>query len=475
MKGPPLSVAPTDNLSLEELDRQCVMHPLANLKEHASGERAPEIMDGGRGIRVRNRQGRELIDGFAALYCVNVGYGRTEIAEAIYQQARKLAYFHTYRGHSNEPLIQLSDRVLRLAPPHMSRVYYGLSGSDANETQVKIAWYYNNVLGRTEKKKIIARQRGYHGSSVMAGSLTGIERFHKAFDLPMPRVLHTTAPHHYWGAEPGMSEIDFSAKCAADLDGLIEAEGPETVAAFIAEPVVGTGGIVPPPEGYWPAVQAVLAKHDVLLIADEVVCGFGRVGANFGSDLYGVSPDLMSIAKGLTSAYVPLSGVIVGNKVWQVLERGSDEYGPFTHGYTYSGHALGAAAGLANLDIIEREDLIGNARRTGAHLQRRLREALADLPYVGEVRGVGLLAAVEFVADRERKLRFDPELEIGQRIATACLRRGLIVRNMPAGDTTGFSPPLVVTAAEIDEIVEITSASVAEVFDRLAADGVRTP
>ena len=328
MKGPPLSVAPTDNVSLEELDRQCVMHPLTNLKEHASGERATEIMDGGRGIRVRNRQGRELIDGFAALYCVNVGYGRTEIAEAIYQQARKLAYFHTYRGHSNEPLIQLSDRVLRLAPPHMSRVYYGLSGSDANETQVKIAWYYNNVLGRTEKKKIIARQRGYHGSSVMAGSLTGIERFHKAFDLPMPRVLHTTAPHHYWGAEPGMSEIDFSAKCAADLDGLIEAEGPETVAAFIAEPVVGTGGIVPPPEGYWPAIQAVLAKHDVLLIADEVVCGFGRVGANFGSDLYGVSPDLMSIAKGLTSAYVPLSGVIVGNKVWQVLERGSDEYGP---------------------------------------------------------------------------------------------------------------------------------------------------
>ena len=470
-----MSFAPTDNLSLEELDRQCVMHPLTNLKEHASGAQAPQIIEGGQGVRIRNRQGRELIDGFAALYCVNVGYGRTEIADAIYEQAKKMAYFHTYRGHSNEPLIRLSDRILRLAPAHMSRVYYGLSGSDANETQVKIAWYYNNVLGRTDKKKIIARQRGYHGASVMAGSLTGIARFHKAFDLPVSRVLHTTAPHYYWGAEPGMSAADFSQKCADDLDRLIEAEGSETVAAFIAEPVIGTGGIVPPPEGYWPAIQVVLAKHDVLLIADEVICGFGRVGANFGSDLYEITPDLMSVAKGLTSAYVPLSGVIVSNKVWQVLERGSDEFGSFAHGYTYSGHALGAAAALANLDIIQREDLTGNARRTGAYLQQQLREVFAHLPYVGEVRGVGLLAAVEFVADREYKIGFDPELGIGQRVAAACFERGLIVRAMPAGDTIGFSPPLVVTSAEIDEIVEITGGAVAEVFDGLAAEGVPTP
>jgi L-2,4-diaminobutyrate transaminase len=466
-----VTVTTTDNMSLEEMDRLYVMHPLTNLKEHASGKTRPQIITGGSGIRIRDQDGRELIDGFAALYCVNIGYGRPEIAEAIYAQAKQMAYFHSYRGTSSEPLIRLSHRVIKLAPEHMVRVFYGLSGSDANETQVKIVWYYNNVLGRPKKKKIISRERGYHGATVMAGSLTGIARFHNAFDLPLPGILHTKAPHFFWDAAPGESERDYSRRLARELEAMIEREGADTVAAFIAEPVIGTGGIVPPPEGYWEEIQRVLARHDVLLIADEVVCGFGRCGTPFGSQLYAIKPDLMTIAKGLTSAYVPLSGAIVGDRIWEVLEQGSEKFGPFTHGYTYSGHAIAAAAALANLDVIEREDLIGNARRTGAYLQRRLREAFGGHPLVGEVRGVGLLAALEFVADRGAKTRFDAKLAVGQRIAAACLERGLIVRAMPVGESIGLSPPLVTTRSDVDQIVDILAASSRSVFDALAREG----
>ena len=465
-----MKVDSTDNLSLEEMDRQSVMHPLTDLQAHASGANEPQIITGGQGIHIFDQNGRDLIDGFAALYCVNVGYGRTEIADAIYEQAKKLAYFHAYRGTSNEPLIRLSHRILSLAPANMSKVYYGMSGSDANETQIKIVWYYNNVLGRPNKKKIISRHRAYHGSTIMAGSLTGLDRFHKNFDLPLPGVLHTEAPHHYWGAEPGMSEREYARHCADALDAMIEAEGPDTVAAFIAEPVMGTGGIVPPPQDYWQLVQEVLNKHDVLLIADEVVCGFGRVGVQFGCDLYDIEPDLMTVAKGLTSAYLPLSGVIVGQRVWQVLETGSEKFGPFSHGYTYSGHALGAAAALANLDLIEREGLVENAATVGNFLRQRLHEAFDDHGMVGEVRGVGLLAAVEFVADRAKKTRFDETLAVGKRVTERCLEKGLIARAMPGGDTLGFAPPLVITSDEVEHVVEIAKSAVGEVADELVRD-----
>ena len=460
------------NLSLEEMDRQTVIHPMTPLKPFARGELEARIIEGGEGVVLRDRAGRSYIDAFAGLYCVNIGYGRNEVADAIAEQARKLAYYHAYAGYSNEAAVRLADRVLgSWAPAHMSRIYFGLGGSDANETQVKIVWYCNNVLGRPEKKKIIARHRGYHGSTVMAGSLTGLPLFHKAFDLPVARVLHTTTPHHYWGAEPGEDERAFAERCAAELDALIEAEGPETVAAFIAEPVLGTGGLIPPPEGYWDAVQRVLRKHDVLLIADEVVSGFGRVGTKMGSDLYGMEPDLITVAKGLTSAYAPLSGAIVSERVWRVLEQGSDTFGAFAHGYTYSAHPIGAAAGLANLEILEREDLAGNARAVGGYLQERLRATFADHPLVGEVRGVGLLAAVEFVADRARKVRFDPALKVGPRVAAAALEQGLIARAMPHGDILGFAPPLIVTRAEVDEIVARAKRALDAVTDALTREG----
>jgi L-2,4-diaminobutyrate transaminase len=460
------------NLTLEEMDRQSIVHPNTDLKAYASGALGdPQIMETGHGIHIVDSQGRDLIDAFAGLYCVNVGYGRTEIAEAIYEQAKKLAYFHTYRGASNEPLIRLSDRVLRMAPENMSKIYYGMSGSDANETQVKIVWYYNNVLGRPNKKKIIARRFAYHGLTILSGSMTGIPSFHQAFDLPLPMVRHTTTPHHYRYAEEGMSERDFARKCAADLDALIEEEGPETVAAFIGEPAMGTGGIMPPPEGYWGEIQKVLDKHDVLLIADEVVCGFGRTGSNFGSQTYDMKPDLMTIAKGLTSGYVPLSGSIVGERVWEVLCRGSEQFGIFTHGYTYSGHPLGAAAAMANLDIVEGEDLAGNAKRTGGYMLKRMNQVFADHPLVGEVRGVGLLAAIEFVADKKTKQAFEAPLRVSAKVAEECLKNGMIVRAMPSGDALAYAPPLVITPDEVDRIVEITEKSLTKVTDELARDG----
>ncbi|HEX4765985.1 MAG TPA: aminotransferase [Lichenihabitans sp.] len=459
-----------DLARIAELDRRTVLHPFTQLKDFATGKLGdPTVVETAKGIRVTDATGKTLIDGFAGLYCVNIGYGRTEVAEAISRQAHRLAYYHTYAAHTTDELAILSDRLVRMAPGKMARVFYGMSGSDANETQAKLVWYYNNLRGQPKKKKIISRERGYHGCSVVSGSMTGMSFYHDYMDLPLPGILHTGVPHHYWGAEPGETETEFSARRAEELDALIRKEGPETVGAFIAEPVLGTGGIIPPPEGYWAAVQAVLKKHDVLLIADEVICGFGRVGATFGSHLYGMEPDLVTVAKGLTSAYFPLSAAIVGDKVCKVMEDNADRIGAFSHGYTYSGHPIGAAAANAVLDIVEKEDLAGKARDTGAYMQSRMKAAFAQVPIVGEVRGVGMLAGIEFVADRERKTRFEPGLKVGARISKAARDRGLIARAMPHGDILGFAPPLVTTRAEVDEIVDIAEKAVRQVMDELAA------
>jgi L-2,4-diaminobutyrate transaminase len=460
------------NISLAEMDRQGLVHPNTDLRAFAHGELGdPHIVQGGEGIHIRDQHGRDYIDAFAGLWCVNVGYGRTEIAEAIYEQAKKLAYFHAHWGFSNEPAIRLTDRVLKMAPAGMSRIFWGLQGSDSHETQVKIAWYYNNVLGRPRKKKIIARERGYHGLTLMSASLTGIPALHAAFDLPHERVRHTVAPYYYRRADRDMSEHEFSRECARALETLIEDEGPDTVAAFIAEPVVGVGGIIPSPQGYWEEIQAVLSRHDVLLMVDEVVCGFGRLGTSFGCELYGIEPDMMSISKGLTSASVPLAGSVLGRRVWEVMERGSRKYGPFAHGFTYAAHPLGAAAAMANLDIIERENLVANARDVGPYLLARLREVFADHDMVGDVRGEGLLACVEFVAERSAPRLFDPALEVGPRIAAACREEALLVRPLPDGDIVGFSPPLVITRAEVDEVVERFRRAVVRVTDELLRAG----
>ncbi len=448
---------------LEAWDRDYLFHPSTHMAAHARGETPARIIERGEGATIVDREGKRTLDAFAGLYCVNVGYGRQEIAAAIAEQAHKLAYYHAYAGHGSEAAITLARMVVERAPAGMSKVYFGLSGSDANETNVKLVWYLNNVLGRTQKKKIISRWRGYHGSGVMSGSLTGLELFHKAFDLPIAGVLHTDAPYYFRRSDADLSQEEFASACAASLDALIEAEGADTVAAFIGEPVLGTGGIVPPPATYWDKIQAVLRKHDVLLIVDEVVTGFGRLGSMFGSDHYGLEPDLITVAKGLTSAYAPLSGCIVSEKVWRVLEEGSDRLGVIGHGWTYSAHPLCAAAGIANLKLIDELDLVSNARETGAYLLKGLQDALSDHPLVGEVRGEGLLAAVELVEDRDERRLFDPARQVGAKAAAALLSRGVVARAMPQGDILGYAPPLCLTRSEADTIVDATRGAVDEI------------
>ncbi|MCT8974200.1 aspartate aminotransferase family protein [Microbaculum marinisediminis] len=445
-------------------DRENFFHPSTHLAQHARGETPSRIITGGKGVWIEDRDGNRLLDAFAGLYCVNVGYGRTEITDAIAEQARELAYYHAYVGHGTEASITLSKMILDRAPAGMSKVYFGLGGSDANETNVKLVWYYNNILGRPEKKKIISRWRGYHGSGLMTGSLTGLGLFHRKFDLPLSQVIHTEAPYYYRRADLSMSEADFVAHCVAELEALIEAEGADTIAAFIGEPALGTGGLVPPPAGYWRAIQEVLDRHDILLIADEVVTGFGRLGTMFGSDHYGMRPDIITIAKGLTSAYAPLSGSIVGDKVWQVLMRGTDETGPIGHGWTYSAHPIGAAAGIANLNLIDSLGLVSNAGETGAYFLAALRDRLGNHPNVGDIRGEGLLAAVEFVEDRDTRTFFDAVDKIGPKVAAALLAEGVIGRAMPEGDIVGFAPPLCLTRAEADEIVDRMAKAVDTVF-----------
>jgi len=453
------------NDTLDQWDRENFFHPSTHLAQHARGEAANRIVTGGKGVYIEDRDGNRLLDAFAGLYCVNVGYGRTEIAEAIAKQAGELAYYHAYVGHGTEASVTLAKMILERAPKNMSKVYFGLGGSDANETNIKLVWYYNNILGRPEKKKIISRWRGYHGSGLMTGSLTGLELFHKKFDLPLERVVHTEAPYYYRRDDLSMSEADFVAHCVSELEELIEREGADTIAAFIGEPVLGTGGIVPPPQGYWEAIQKVLRKHDILLIADEVVTGFGRLGSMFGSDHYGMEADIITIAKGLTSAYAPLSGSIVGEKVWKVLEQGTDENGPIGHGWTYSAHPIGAAAGVANLKLIDSLGLVENAASTGAYLLKSMNEALSAHAHVGDVRGEGMLCAVEFVEDKDERRFFDPARKVGPQIAAALLKEGVIGRAMPQGDILGFAPPLCLTREEADAIVTATKKAVKAVLD----------
>ncbi len=464
-----MTAQPASTPSLEELDKERVLHPATSIADHLKS--GPRIMAEGSGVTLTDTGGRRYLDAVAGLWCVNIGYGRPEVADAMAAQARRLAYYHTFSSMSNEPQIRLADRLLRLAPGPMSKVFFGNSGSDANDTQVKLVWYYNNLRGRPRKKKIVARLQAYHGTTVATASLTGLPLFHKAFDLPIAGILHTAAPYYYRDAAPGMSEEEYATALAGELDRLVEREGPDTVAAFIAEPVMGAGGVLVPPRTYFEKVQAVLRKHDVLMIADEVICGFGRLGRAFGSEVYGITPDLVTAAKGLTSGYFPLSACFVSEPIWAVFRDASPQIGPFAHGFTYSGHPVGAAAALANLDILLGEDLIGNASRVGEYFQARLRAAFAAHPLVGDVRGVGLIAGIELVADKAAKRPFESGTKVAHRVAQRCLEGGLIVRALPAGQVIAFSPPLCITREQVDEVIERFARGLGAVTDELARTG----
>ncbi|MBM3573863.1 MAG: aminotransferase class III-fold pyridoxal phosphate-dependent enzyme, partial [Alphaproteobacteria bacterium] len=345
----------------------------------------------------------------------------------------------------------LAEKVLAMAPVPMSKVFFVNSGSEANDTVVKMVWYYNNAIGRPNKKKIIARLRGYHGVTVASASLTGLPNNHRDFDLPIANILHTECPHYYRNAKPGESEADFATRMAESLDQMILREGPDTVAAFIAEPVMGAGGIVVPPATYFDKVQAVLKKHDVLFIADEVICGFGRTGNMFGCQTFDLKPDIISIAKALSAAYLPIAGVMINDKIYKAIADNSAKIGTFGHGYTYSGHPVSSAVALETLKIYEERDIIGHVKRVGPRLQQGLRK-FGGHPLVGEVRGVGMFAGIELVRNKATKESFDPKLMVGAHASRRAQEHGLIVRAML--DTLAFTPPLIISEAEVDELCD---------------------
>ncbi|WGF89549.1 aminotransferase [Marinivivus vitaminiproducens] len=445
------------NYTLADMDRHSLFHPVTSIATHM--DKGPLIIERGQGVHLRDDSGREMIDCGAGLWCVNIGYGRPEIAEAAKQAILDLNYYHLFGSSSNEAVIRLADKVLSLfreqsGAGHLARVFFGCSGSDANDTNFKLVRYYNNLRGKPGKKKIIARQGGYHGLTMAAGSLTGIDAYHKAWDLPVEGVIHTSCPHYYRFAEDGETEAEFTDRMIAELEAIIEREGADTIAAFIAEPIMGTGGVLLPPEGYFARVQEVLDRNDILLIADEVITGFGRTGQWFATGLYGLKPDLVTLAKGITSAYFPVSASVVSERMWDVLEKASPDYGPVMHGFTYSGHPVGGAVGLANIAILESEGMVGNAARVGAHMLDKLKARVGDHPFVGDVRGQGLMMAVELVADKAARRFFAPGTNPHRAVAAKAVEEKVMVRALPFLETVSFSPPLCITAAECDEAIE---------------------
>ncbi|EWY39385.1 aminotransferase [Skermanella stibiiresistens SB22] len=430
-------------------DKAFYLHPYTNLKTHETV--GPLVIERGSGVHVFDDSGKSYIEGMAGLWCTSLGFGEERLVEAAARQMRKLPFYHSFGHKAHDPGIDLAEALIGMAPVPMSKVFFTSSGSEANDTVVKLVWYHNNALGRPNKKKIIARQKGYHGVTVASASLTGLPHLHRDFDLPIAGILHTDCPHFYRYGEDGETEEDFAIRMANQLEQLILAEGPDTIAAFIAEPVMGAGGVIVPPASYFDHIQPVLKRYDILFIADEVICGFGRTGSMFGSQTFNLKPDIITVAKALSSAYLPIAAVMISEPIYQTMVSQSEKIGTFGHGYTYSGHPVSAAVALETLKIYQERDIVGHVRSVAPTLQQGLRR-FADHPLVGEVRGVGLIAGVEIVADKVTKAPFDPKLAIGGHVARFAQDHGLIVRAM--GDTIGFCPPLVITAAELDDLVD---------------------
>jgi 4-aminobutyrate--pyruvate transaminase len=431
-------------------DVETLIHPYTQLASFR--ETGPLIIERGEGIYVFDTEGKPYIEGMAGLWCTALGYSNGELVEAAREQMAKMPFTHLFSGRSHDPAIELAEKLKEIAPSPMSKVFFTSSGSEANDSQVKLVWYMNNALGRPAKKKIISRIKGYHGVTVASASLTGLPANHTDFDLPIANILHTANPHHYRNAESGESEEDFSARLAQELEDLILREGPDTVAAFIAEPVMGAGGAVIPPAGYFPAVQAVLEKYDVFFIADEVICGFGRLGTWFGSQKLGIRPDTVSFAKAVTSAYLPLGGVMIPERMYEAMLDESRKIGTFGHGFTYSGHPVSCAVAVKTIEIYERDGIIGKVAAKAPLFERRF-AALADHPLVGEARGLGLIGGIEIVADKATKRQFDPKKAVATKCMGFAQAEGLIVRSL-MGDRIAVCPPLIVTEQEIDEIFD---------------------
>jgi adenosylmethionine-8-amino-7-oxononanoate aminotransferase len=425
-----------------------VLYPSTNL---AATEQL--TIERGEGVYVYDNQGNRYLEGLAGLWCTALGYGNKEMIEATSEAMSKIAYTHLFGGKTHPVAVQLADKLADMVPTPDARVLFGLSGSDANDSHIKILRYLANVTGRPEKRKIIARKRAYHGVTVAAGGLTSTPANTAHFDAPLEAlgILHTDAPFHYRECLEGETEEQFVDRIVGNLEKLILDEGPETIAAMICEPVTGASGVIVPPEGYYPKVQAVLQKYDINFWADEVITGFGRTGNIFGSTTMGIDkPDMMTFAKQISSAYFPISAAVIKGEMYDKLVEPSAKVGMFGHGYTYSGHPVGCAVALKALEIYERDDVYGHAARVGEYLQRRLRE-FEDHEIVGNVRGVGLIGAVEIVADKATRKPFEPSA-VGY-LQQACQEHGLIGRAV-AGTTFAVCPPLVITTEQVDELID---------------------
>lgn len=454
--------------NLQTRDVETLVHPYTNLDTHRRV--GPLVLERGKGVYLYDTEGKPYLEGMAGLWCTSLGYGNEELVETAREQMMKLPFTHLFGGKSHDPAIELAEKLKEMAPIPVSKVFFGASGSDANDTQIKLVWYYNNALGRPKKKKIIARLKGYHGVTIASGSLTGLPNNHIDFDLPIQNILHTSCPHHYRFGMEGETEEEFATRLAHELEELILKEGPETVAAFIAEPVGGAGGVITPPKGYYEKIQPVLKKYDVLFIADEVITGFGRLGTMFGSSTMNMQPHTMSLAKAITSAYFPLSAVLIPDFMYEAMIDESKKIGVFGHGFTYSGHPVGTAIGVKTMEIYQRDNIVGHVQKLIPLFWKHL-DALREHPLVGEVRGKGLVAGLEIVADKASKKSFEAKQAIGAKLNMMAQEEGLIVRNM--GDTVAVCPPLVISEGEIEELF----AKLGKAFDRaeayVRAEGLR--
>jgi len=431
-------------------DIETLIHPYTNLDSFRSA--GPMIIERGEGIYVWDSEGRRYIEGLSGLWCTALGYSEVELIEAAHAQMRDIPFTHMFGGKSHERAAELAEKIKALSPHPTSKVLFCGSGSEANDQQMKLVWYYNNARGRPQKKKFISRQRGYHGVTVASGSLTGLPANHRDFDLPIAGVFHTDCPHYYRYAEPGESEEEFSTRLAANLENLILQEDPDTVAAFIAEPIMGAGGVIIPPNSYFEKVQAVLAKYDIYFIVDEVICGFGRTGNMFGSQTFGLRPDSISVAKALSSAYAPIAAVTIGEDMYQAMLDESRKIGTFGHGFTYTAHPVAAAVAAKTLEIYEKRNIVGRVRQLAPKFETRVTR-LGQHPLVGHARAKGLLGAIELVADNASKQMFDVKAGIANAVVAAAQENGLIVRAL-AGDIVAFCPPLIIENEQIDAMFD---------------------
>lgn len=435
--------------SARAIDMSLHLHSQTDPRRHEQD--GPLIISGGDGVYVLDDAGNRYIEGMAGLWTASLGFNDQRLAAAASAQFAKLANYHTFNHRSNEPCIDLIERLSAVSPIPDCRIFLANSGSEANDTMVKLAWYYQAARGKPEKRRIISRDGAFHGSTVMGAVLSGLPHMHRSFGMNADDVLYAAKPHFYREARDGESEADYAGRLIDELEAMILAAGPETIAAMIAEPVMGAGGVIVPPGGYFHKLRQLLDKYDILLLADEVVCGFGRTGAWFGSQTFGFTPDMFSVAKGLSSGYLPIAAVVVSDAVYQAVADEGHRNGVFGHGFTYSGHPVASAVAAEALRIYHEIDVVGRAQTLGQRLLAGLHDALGDHPMVGEVRGVGLLAGVELVADRRTKQGFAAELRVGAQVERACRQRGIILRNM--GDVLALCPPYIIEPDQIDELV----------------------